>query len=480
MARYWGIPTDESEANWLDVEHGPAGEGADITPEGYSRVINVTDPHPDISPVGAVGDNSTDDNEALQNIFDFVSGGSSYWVWFPFRNAAGNVANYLTSKPLKVWSGTRIMGPATIAPHSTFDWVNHPYWQDPLYNPVGVQAPGDIALIELWNPAVGSGRGSFARLFIEDLAIDCKNQPGSIGLLTKFQQPAYTYKVRIDNADIGWVMWGQQSEHFILDMLHCKIGLYLGSPSGSFDGACKLMSFYTLNIEAFETAAVLTDTEGPNWFYGVHLEGHAGTTAPAFDAKEGIFHVTNGLASIAGPMFVIGDKSPLPGPKNTFYSIRNWQVTSSDATYTQLMLDDKVTGNQLVVGYQRRWHEVSRFFQNDTQVDYDASIQYMGDEGGFVRIGGLKGGTAAPPGHSGAQFTVRPNAAQDERSVRFLDSAGVLRSGVEPTGNLVLGVYTNATRPAAPEVGTMIWNTNDNAPNFSDGSTWRDAAGNIT
>ena len=43
-------------------------------------------------------------------------------------------------------------------------------------------------------------------------------------------------------------------------------------------------------------------------------------------------------------------------------------------------------------------------------------------------------------------------------------------------------VYTNATRPAASSVdeGGMIYNSDDNAPNFSDGTNWRDAAGNIT
>ena len=42
--------------------------------------------------------------------------------------------------------------------------------------------------------------------------------------------------------------------------------------------------------------------------------------------------------------------------------------------------------------------------------------------------------------------------------------------------------FTNATRPVATSVpiGTMIFNTSDSAPNWSDGTDWRDAAGNIT
>lgn len=42
--------------------------------------------------------------------------------------------------------------------------------------------------------------------------------------------------------------------------------------------------------------------------------------------------------------------------------------------------------------------------------------------------------------------------------------------------------YTNAARPAATAVPafTFIFNTDDAAPNWSDGTDWRDAAGVIT
>lgn len=42
--------------------------------------------------------------------------------------------------------------------------------------------------------------------------------------------------------------------------------------------------------------------------------------------------------------------------------------------------------------------------------------------------------------------------------------------------------YSNTTRPAATglRAGFMIWNTDDNAPNFSDGTSWRDANGLLT
>ena len=43
-------------------------------------------------------------------------------------------------------------------------------------------------------------------------------------------------------------------------------------------------------------------------------------------------------------------------------------------------------------------------------------------------------------------------------------------------------VCTDATRPDASTFlpGTKIWNTDDNAFSYSDGSQWRDALGNLT
>lgn len=42
--------------------------------------------------------------------------------------------------------------------------------------------------------------------------------------------------------------------------------------------------------------------------------------------------------------------------------------------------------------------------------------------------------------------------------------------------------FSDVTRPAPGDWPTfsMIWNTDDNAPNFTDGTNWRDAAGTIT
>jgi hypothetical protein len=49
-------------------------------------------------------------------------------------------------------------------------------------------------------------------------------------------------------------------------------------------------------------------------------------------------------------------------------------------------------------------------------------------------------------------------------------------------GRMPVQTYTNATRPAVSTVtvGTMIFNTDDGAPNWSNGTNWVDASGNVT
>lgn len=463
---------------------------------GNSRIINVQKPPAEVSAVGAVGD-GTDDNVALQNIFDWLETTdqpAKHVIWFPYETAAGVVAQYHTSKPLRVWTGTRISGPATIAAHDSFDWVNHPYWQHPNYKPVGNPQPGDIGLMELWNS--GTTRGGTSRLFIEDLILDCRHQPGSLGLFAKCQQPGYFFKLRINRADIGLALWGQQVDAFMTIFDECKTGLYLGADVGGLGtyggpGDCKFMSFYTLNIEAYTGSAIVMDCDGPNWLYSLHCErGIPGDTdTHVIEALEGKWYLKNGWATHGGDpshIFVIGDKTPTPGLAKTHYSIEDFTLAGTNVN-GQLYIDDKVRGVQVPVDLQRHIDHFRTLYQNDTQHDYDAAVQYVGDEGGFVRIGGLKGGTSAPAGHSGAQFSIKPNTGQDEPTMRSYDQTGVLRSGFGQRGDLFLGSYTTAARPsitglpgaAGIEGVTEIFDTTLNKPLYLRGGVWRDAMANV-
>ncbi len=59
-----------------------------------------------------------------------------------------------------------------------------------------------------------------------------------------------------------------------------------------------------------------------------------------------------------------------------------------------------------------------------------------------------------------------------------------LRGALDRTleASVKLDIFTNATRPDATvfPAGTVIFNSDDAAPNYSDGTIWRDAAGVAT
>jgi hypothetical protein len=73
-----------------------------------------------------------------------------------------------------------------------------------------------------------------------------------------------------------------------------------------------------------------------------------------------------------------------------------------------------------------------------------------------------------------SQFVIAPSGLLLFES--FID----LRPGA--VSGFPFSVYSNATRPAATtySAGGQIFNTDDNAPNWSDGTNWRDAVGAIT
>lgn len=62
------------------------------------------------------------------------------------------------------------------------------------------------------------------------------------------------------------------------------------------------------------------------------------------------------------------------------------------------------------------------------------------------------------------------------------DVAAFVSVGKMTTTSGPLEKFSNAARLSATlyKIGTAIWNTDDNAPNYSDGTNWRDAAGTIT
>ena len=92
---------------------------------------------------------------------------------------------------------------------------------------------------------------------------------------------------------------------------------------------------------------------------------------------------------------------------------------------------------------------------------------------------------------AGESVTVSKSRSEldQEQAVKDLVQAGTLvLSFAEETGDsAAVGTephpaFSNATRPAAADwpLYAAIWNTDDNALNWSDGTAWRDAAGIVT
>lgn len=69
--------------------------------------------------------------------------------------------------------------------------------------------------------------------------------------------------------------------------------------------------------------------------------------------------------------------------------------------------------------------------------------------------------------------TINRSFAGTESEILNADDNGV---------KVKLPVYSNDNRPPASyfAVGVAIFNSDDNAPNYSDGADWRDALGNLT
>ena len=80
---------------------------------------------------------------------------------------------------------------------------------------------------------------------------------------------------------------------------------------------------------------------------------------------------------------------------------------------------------------------------------------------------------------------VIPDASPTQDGVMTAAQAAQLAALVG--GTSFLQIYSDLTRPLASAVGAVvgvkavsIWNSDDLAPNFSDGVNWYDAAGNLT
>lgn len=53
-------------------------------------------------------------------------------------------------------------------------------------------------------------------------------------------------------------------------------------------------------------------------------------------------------------------------------------------------------------------------------------------------------------------------------------------SAISSPGLLPVYAQLDLPDPSTLPIGSLVWNSDDNAPNYADGGVWRDAAGQIT
>ena len=167
---------------------------------------------------------------------------------------------------------------------------------------------------------------------------------------------------------------------------------------------------------------------------------------------------------------------------------------------------DEATSRRVV----RMAGNTSTMFGRDNGAGDSTNVTQLGvgntgaDEGAiFLRLtnaaaaGGMSMGLVAQPRNnadttnfSGGELRWDKvgGADQTQAILEWLGSGGLHAITCHQGGYILLpvpvrtAVYTDGTRPsaAAMPAGAMIYNTTDNAPNFSDGANWRDAMGTIT
>jgi len=429
-----------------------------LSPQGYPWTINVTDPHPDISGVKALGDGTTDDTTAIQNCLDWQHDNDfGYELWFPNVTPSAAFAAYMISAPLKVYGNARIRGPAQIKALATFDFT----------------ANTNTAMMELYS--TNNTRYGLGRLIIYDLVLDCNGVANSRGFLWNLQQPSIMTKLRVNNfTDTGGILAGQQAQFYETMFIgpagaDSSVGLTLES-------GCKFMTFEGFNVEGCEVA-VFHDADGPNWFKSVHIETNNTDhpNAVGFDLDRGGIWVQNGWVSFTETtqtLFRAGNNGN--AASKYYYVIQDFRLSNSVDVKA---IDDKARSISL-----DGWTDFRRHIQYFNVARTSTAASYTqpniwtlwGDDGRVVKLGGME------PADPSALW--QAGTSQTADMAQWNDSGGTKRFSIDDTAHPILPSYTDANRPVATTVpaGAVVWNTDDNAPNYSDGTNWRTAAGATT
>lgn len=177
---------------------------------------------------------------------------------------------------------------------------------------------------------------------------------------------------------------------------------------------------------------------------------------------------------------------------------------------------------RLIIGPDETSYQTGEGFEGRLQIngttgaECTAAINRISnnDKGGFLSMNKARGTAAAPAivlngdtlgtlswsAHNGTDFdnlaaaivvsvdgTVTPGSSRLPGKIEIFNNETATAAFESDnyfsvTKGITHAVFTNTTRPAANtlKAGTQIWNSDDNAPNYSDGTAWRAADGTVT
>ncbi len=126
---------------------------------------------------------------------------------------------------------------------------------------------------------------------------------------------------------------------------------------------------------------------------------------------------------------------------------------------------------------------ISAILENNPNLDEAASLMGPGSVGKVTSGSAVLAGESVASDAEGRAVPAGPGAFSVGVCVESGAAVGELCSVfLTPQSSAALEVFDNASRPGPTTVniGTCIYNTDDSAPNYSDGTIWRDAAGVAT